>query len=134
MNINKELIKYIDTKSTLLAKRPISKNCVDVTIEMPDKHNVHIRMIASRGQIDSPPFGGGYVENRDRASYSNYVGSGSKKKKIILCRDHGGPYQNNFDFNNKCSFSQVMQNAKESIACDIDNNFNKNINSNVEYF
>jgi hypothetical protein len=134
MNIKKELTKYIDRKSTLLATRPMSKNCADVTIEMLDNHNVHIMMIASREQIDSSAFGGGYVENWSEASYSNYVGSRSKKKKIILCRDHGGPSQNNFDFNNKCSFSQAMQNAKESITCDIDNNFNKKINSNVEYF
>jgi hypothetical protein len=123
MNIKQELGKYIDRKSTLLAVGPMSKNCVDATIEMSDKHNVPIMMIASRRQIDSSAFGGGYVENWDTASYSKYVRSRSKKKKIILCRDHGGPYQNNFDFNNKCSFSQAMHNAKESIACDIDNNF-----------
>ena len=52
-------------RATLLAVGPMSKNCVEATIEIANEKNVPIMMIASRRQIDSKEFGGGYVNNWD---------------------------------------------------------------------
>ena len=48
---------------TLLGIGPMSKNCVDATIELADQYKTPLMLIASRRQIDSEQFGGGYVEN-----------------------------------------------------------------------
>ena len=47
-------------------------------------------MIASRRQIDSEEFGGGYVNNWSTKSFADYVKKKDKKNFIILSRDHGG--------------------------------------------
>ena len=63
---------------------PMSKNVVDCVIKHSQKHP--IGLIPSRRQVD---YCGGYVNKWDTASFSNYL----KKKKVLLCRDHGGPNQ-----------------------------------------
>ena len=87
----------VERRNTMLGVGPMSKNCVDASIEVTDKYNFPIMLIASRRQIDANIFGKGYVENWGTEKFSKYVMSKSKKKNIILCRDHGGPYQNNND-------------------------------------
>lgn len=63
---------------------PMSKNVVDCAIKHSQKHP--IGLIPSRRQVD---YCGGYVNKWDTGSFSNYL----KKKKVLLCRDHGGPNQ-----------------------------------------
>ena len=48
---------------TLLGVGPMSQNIVDVTIEIADKYNAPLMLIASRRQVDSQLHGGGYVNN-----------------------------------------------------------------------
>ena len=60
-------------KTTLLAVGPMSKNCVDATIELSNRYNTPIMLIASRRQIDSEDFGGGYVNNWTTKQFSEYV-------------------------------------------------------------
>ena len=60
-------------KCTLLGIGPMSKNCIDVTIELANKYNVPIMLIASRRQIESNELGGGYVNNWTTEEYSEYV-------------------------------------------------------------
>jgi len=50
-------------RCTLLGVGPVSVNCVDAAIELANEHEVPILLIASRRQIDSEEFGGGYVNN-----------------------------------------------------------------------
>ena len=96
--IPKVFSKYSEGKKvTFLGVGPMSKNCVDVTIELSNKYNIPLMLIATRRQIDSEDFGGGYVNNWTTESFSRYVKKKNKKKQIILCRDHGGPWQNNFE-------------------------------------
>ena len=76
-------------RATMAAIGPMSKNCVEATIEIANEKNVPIMMIASRRQIDSKEFGGGYVNNWDTKNFSNFVKK-DKKKLITLCRDHVG--------------------------------------------
>jgi len=63
---------------------PMSKNVVDCVIKHSQKYP--IGLIPSRRQVD---YCGGYVNKWDTKSFSNYL----KKKKVLLCRDHGGPNQ-----------------------------------------
>lgn len=63
---------------------PMSKNVVDCVIKHSQKHP--IGLIPSRRQVD---YCGGYVNNWDTQTFSKYF----KNKKVLLCRDHGGPKQ-----------------------------------------
>jgi tagatose-1,6-bisphosphate aldolase non-catalytic subunit AgaZ/GatZ len=116
--------KYLkDRKATLLAVGPMSKNCVEATIEIANERKVPIMMIASRRQIDSKEFGGGYVNNWDTKKFSNYVKKKDKNKLITLCRDHGGPWQNSIEIKNKLNSTKAMNSAKRSYMEDIDSDF-----------
>ena len=46
-----------------------------------------------------------------------------KKGKIILARDHGGPWQSEVEKSQKLSLRKAMESAKESYAADIDAGF-----------
>lgn len=113
----------LNKRATLLGVGPMSKNVVDSTIELSDKYKVPIILIASRRQIDSDEFGGGYVENWNTKEFANYVRKKSRTKNIILARDHGGPWQNNLELKKKLNLKQAMESAKISFKSDIDNGF-----------
>ena len=121
--IKKLLINQIDKKRTLLGVGPMSKNIVDSCIDLVEEFKAPIMMISSRRQIDSEFFGGGYVNNWSTENYSNYIYSKTKNKNLILCRDHGGPWQNNIEIQNKFSEKKAMSSAKLSYEADIDANF-----------
>tara|TARA_Y100000590_G_C15635428_1_gene982802 strand:+ start:196 stop:1365 length:1170 start_codon:yes stop_codon:yes gene_type:complete len=110
----------INLKKTMLGVGPMSKNCVDSTIELSDQYNTPIMLIPSRRQIDSKKQGSGYSNNWSTEDFSKYVKKICKKKKIILCRDHGGPWQNNFEIKNNLTLKQAMKSAKKSFEVDID--------------
>ena len=101
---------------TLLGVGPMSINCVNATIELANDHEVPILMIASRRQIDSEEFGGGYVNNWKTNEFARYVTEKDKKCKILLARDHGGPWQSQIDVENKLSLKNAMKMAKKSFA------------------
>lgn len=106
-------------RCTLLGVGPMSKNCVDATIELANDHQVPLMLIASRRQIDSEAFGGGYVNNWTTEEYSRYVIDQDKKGFIILARDHGGPWQNTIEKEQKLSLKRAMESAKKSYEADI---------------
>jgi len=113
----------INKKKTLLGVGPMSLNVVDSSIELADKYKSPIMLIASRRQIDSDEFGGGYVNNWTTKNFSNYVKKKEKSKNIFLARDHGGPWQNNLDIEGKISLKNAMISAKNSFEEDIDSDF-----------
>lgn len=80
-------------KCTLLGIGPMSVNCIDATVELANEFHTPLMLIASRRQIDSEEYGGGYVNNWSTSDYTNYVTEADKQGKIILARDHGGPWQ-----------------------------------------
>lgn len=104
---------------TLLGVGPMSVNCVDATIELANEHEVPIMMIASRRQIDSEEFGGGYVNNWTTEEFARYVTDKDKKGKILLARDHGGPWQNNREKEQNLGLRRAMDSAKSSYRADI---------------
>ena len=62
--MKEELTKFIKkNRCTLLGIGPMSLNCVDAVIEIAKSHKTFLMLIASRRQIDSKEFGGGYVNN-----------------------------------------------------------------------
>ena len=110
-------------RCTLLGVGPMSVNCVDATIELANEFEVPILMIASRRQIDSDEFGGGYVNNWTTEDYARYVTEKDKKGKIFLARDHGGPWQNVKEKEAKLGLRRAMNSAKSSYRADIEAGF-----------
>lgn len=54
--IHNYILQY---RKTLLCIGPMSLNCVNASIELSNKFNTLLMLIASRRQIDSDEFGGG---------------------------------------------------------------------------
>lgn len=118
------LIKFQrENRATLLGVGPMSRNCVDAAIEISNGSNFPLILIASRRQVDSEEFGGGYVNNWDTRSFASYVRSKTKNENLILARDHGGPWQSPVEVKNRLSLSQAMESAKLSYMRDIEAGF-----------
>ena len=122
--IHEKLANFLAKKpSTLLGVGPMSLNCVDAAIELANTHEIPIFLIASRRQIDSVEFGGGYVNNWTTEQFANYVIKNDKKGKILLSRDHGGPWQSNQEKALQLSLRSAMESAKLSYRRDIEAGF-----------
>ena len=121
----KEIITNFITNNrcTLLGIGPMSLNCVDAVIEIGNLYKTLLILIASRRQIDSEEFGGGYVNNWSTKQFSNYVKSKNVLSKILLARDHGGPWQNEKEKRDNLNLKDAMQSAKLSFRRDIDAGF-----------
>ena len=101
----------------------MSKNCVDSTVEIVNLYKIPILLIASRRQIDSEEFGGGYVNDWNTRTFANYIKKIDKNNNIILSRDHGGPWQNNLEIKKNYNLKESMDSCKRSYKEDIDNDF-----------
>jgi len=110
-------------RCTLLGVGPMSVNCVDSTIEIANEYDTPIMMIASRRQVECESQGGGYVNNWSTEQFSKYVTDRDKKGKVLLCRDHGGPWQNSFEQNKGLGLKRAMESAKQSYKVDIASGF-----------
>jgi hypothetical protein len=122
--IHQKLTSFMTKKRcTLLGVGPMSVNCVDAAIELADEHEVPLLLIASRRQIDSADFGGGYVNNWTTEAFARYVIDNDKKGKILLARDHGGPWQNTKEVSEKMSLRRAMESAKASYLSDLEAGF-----------
>ncbi len=114
---------YARNRATLLGVGPMSLNCVDAVIELANEYDVPLMLIASRRQIDSEDFGGGYVNNWTTEDYSRYVIDRDLKGKVMLARDHGGPWQSDVEKDSKLSLRRAMDSAKKSYKADLDAGF-----------
>jgi len=122
--IHQKLESFLNKqRCTLLGVGPMSVNCVDAATELANQYEVPIMLIASRRQIDSQDFGGGYVNNWTTADFAKYVIDNDKKGKILLARDHGGPWQNNKEKDEKLSLGRAIASAKASYLADIEAGF-----------
>jgi tagatose-1,6-bisphosphate aldolase non-catalytic subunit AgaZ/GatZ len=110
-------------RCTLLGVGPMSVNCVDAAIELSNDNEVPLLMIASRRQIDSDEFGGGYVNNWTTDRFAEYVLDKDKKGKVLLARDHGGPWQSNVEKDAQLGLRRAMESAKSSYRADIEAGF-----------
>jgi len=134
--LNARLNNFIKSRRcTLLGVGPMSKNCVDATIELANEYDIPILLIASRRQIEAKELGGGYVNNWSTEEFAKYVIENDKKGRIILSRDHGGPWQNTFEKEQKLSFRNAMESAKKSFKVDIESGFDIiHIDASVDIF
>lgn len=124
MKLQQRLENYRQDKNcTLLGVGPMSKNCVDAAIELAEQYKTPLMLIASRRQIDSEQFGGGYVENWTTKQFADYVIERDVNQNIILARDHGGPWQNELEKSQNMDLKNAMQSAKDSYQADIDAGF-----------
>jgi tagatose-1,6-bisphosphate aldolase non-catalytic subunit AgaZ/GatZ len=118
--IHQRLATFLQKRRcTLLGVGPMSMNCVDAAIELANQNEVPLILIASRRQIDSEEFGGGYVNNWTTEQFANYVIDKDKKGKILLARDHGGPWQSAKEQEGRLGLRRAMESAKLSFSADI---------------
>ena len=122
--IRKKLEKHIARKATLLGVGPMSTNCIDAAAELANEYDVPIMLIASRRQIDCEESGGGYVNNWTTEEFARYVMDKNSNKNIILCRDHGGPWQYSMEIQKNLDLKSAMKAAKISYQRDIEAGFN----------
>lgn len=122
--IHQRLESFMQKKRcTLLGVGPMSVNCVDAAIELANEHEVPLLLIASRRQIDSEQFGGGYVNNWTTRQFADYVMDRDKKGKILLARDHGGPWQSTVEKEAGLGLRRAMESAKSSYRADLEAGF-----------
>lgn len=123
--ILRRLQKFMSTRRcTLLGIGPMSCNCVDAVIDLSNLYDIPLILIASRRQIDSEYFGGGYVNKWSTEAFAQYVINRDKKGKVILARDHGGPWQSDLEKKENLSLRCAMESAKKSFLADIESGFN----------
>ena len=103
---------------TLLCSGPMSKNCIDASIELSKQFDIPQILIASRSQIEMKELGGGYVENFTTREFAKYVKS-QNTAKVFLARDHGGPWQNIVEKENNLDVLNSMNSSKKSLESDI---------------
>lgn len=72
---------------------PMSRNVVDAVIEQAYELDDRLMLIASRRQIEGAELGGGYVEGWTTEQFADYVHERDPDGRVVLCRDHGGPWQ-----------------------------------------
>ena len=122
--VQNKIKSYISkNRCTLLGVGPMSINCVDAAIDLANEYAIPLMLIASRRQIDSEQFNGGYVNNWTTSEFANYVRNKDRGANIILSRDHGGPWQNNEEKKQNMILDLAMKSAKESYKADIDAGF-----------
>lgn len=116
----KEFIK--NTNATMLCSGPMSKTCIDASIQIAKSYKIPQVLIASRRQIDDSEFGGGYVEGFTTQEFADYVRN-QNCPEVLLARDHGGPWQSQYEVTQELSAEQAMNSAKRSFEADMDANF-----------
>ena len=122
--IPEKILDFTKTRNcTLLGIGPMSKNCVDATIELSNEYNVPLFLVSSRRQIETSTQGGGYANNWTTEDFAEYVKKRDLKNNVFLARDHGGPWQNSNDLQKKLSLEEAMNSAKKSYQADIDSGF-----------
>lgn len=116
----KEMIypHLMNANQTLLCVGPMSRHCIDASLELSAQYQLPLILIASRRQVDASCFGGGYVENFTTGAFAKYVHS-FPKANVFLARDHGGPWQSSFEQEKQMDLFQAMASAKKSFEEDI---------------
>ena len=106
---------------------PMSYNLLRAALELAKEKDFPLILIASRNQVDSDKFGGGYVCGFDQ---KRFVETTNKIAKEIgfdglcyFCRDHGGPWQRDKERNDKLPTEEALQIGLESYFDDAEAGF-----------
>lgn len=126
----KDAVQYVinaEERSTLLGIGPMSENFLRASLESSKEKDYPLMYIASRNQVDSYEFGGGYVFNADQKVFKEHIEAICEEidydNVYYLCRDHGGPWQRDKERNDKLPEAEAMEFAKKSYKADILNGF-----------
>jgi hypothetical protein len=104
-----------------LAVGPVSRNVVDAALTVAYRCDSRIMLIPSRAQVDADEFGKGYL-GWSTEEFANYVRARDPQRLVLLCRDHGGPWQHPADAR-AGDEKAVMASAVASYGHDIDSGF-----------
>jgi len=107
------LKNLMDDKKTLLGVGPVTREIIDVCVDI-SKKEIPILLIASRRQVESESINKSYVVSTE------YMGN-ININNLYKCRDHGGPWQGIDEYN--ISFTDAMKFAMKSYKSDIENGF-----------
>ncbi|RKY00736.1 sugar-phosphate kinase [Candidatus Poribacteria bacterium] len=122
----RELVERIlsgEVEATLLGIGPMTETVIEAALELGRDEGFPVIFIASRNQIDSKEFGGGYVMGWDQREFVGRITRAAKeagfKGPLYICRDHGGPWQRDEEMKGKLSPDEAMARAKRSFEEDI---------------
>lgn len=125
----KNLLSLQETgkSATILGIGPMSKNCVQATLELSKEDDYPVMFIASRNQVDADELGGGYVNGWNQFTFAKAVEEVAEKigydNLYYLCRDHGGPWQRDQERNDHLPTDLAMELGKKSYLADIEAGF-----------
>ncbi|MDW7796781.1 class II D-tagatose-bisphosphate aldolase, non-catalytic subunit [Streptococcus canis] len=123
------LLKLQETgnSATILGIGPMSKNCVQATLELSKEDDYPVMFIASRNQVDADELGGGYVNGWNQLTFAEAVREVAEEinydNYYYLCRDHGGPWQRDKERNDHLPTDIAMELGKKSYVADIEAGF-----------
>lgn len=123
------LLKLQETgnSATILGIGPMSKNCVQATLELSKEDDYPVMFIASRNQVDADELGGGYVNGWNQFTFAEAVKEVADEinydNLYYLCRDHGGPWQRDKERNDHLPTDIAMELGKKSYVADIEAGF-----------
>lgn len=110
------------SRSPHLHVGPMSGNVIKAVSAFAQAKSWPVCLIASRRQIDSQAFGGGYVDGLSTERFAERLRDAVRGGHVILARDHGGPYQRSDE--EGLSFDEALNNAERSYRADIESGFN----------
>lgn len=94
---------------------------VDAVIDVARTQQIRVLLIASRNQVDARALGGGYVDGWSTEDLSAYVRERDPDGRVVLCRDHGGPFQ--ADADGGLDEATALARAVVSLETDLDCGF-----------
>jgi len=101
-----------------LGAGPMSNEIVELLLEYSHANNYPLMIIASRNQVD---YNSGYVSTTAQLVKQIKAYPGYDSNRILICRDHCGPYFSDNDKNK--SIDSAMQECFKTIEADISNDF-----------
>jgi tagatose-1,6-bisphosphate aldolase non-catalytic subunit AgaZ/GatZ len=113
--------------ATILGIGPMSKNCLQATLELSNDQDFPVMFIASRNQVDADELGGGYVNGWNQFTFVDAVKEVAEtidyQGLYYICRDHGGPWQRDSERNDHLQLEKAMELGKQSYVADIESGF-----------
>jgi len=112
---------------TLVGVGPMSSLVVRAALEVGQEADCPVMLIASRNQVDSAAFGGGYVEGWTQHAFAAHIRALAAEigfdGLLYICRDHGGPWHRDEELRAKLIANQAMASALESYEADLEAGF-----------
>jgi D-tagatose-1,6-bisphosphate aldolase subunit GatZ/KbaZ len=113
---------------TLLGIGPMSAAVVRATLEVGREAECPVMLIASRNQVDSAAFGGGYAEGWTQSTFvadiRRLVDEVGFDGLLYICRDHGGPWHRDEELRARLPLDEAMASALQSYQGDLEAGFN----------